>query len=205
MKHVILSLAIIPFLAACGGVGLTSKSPAPTYYMLHPTKYAEDTKLPYSIILEEPSLAPGLDTDRIALTKQQGRVLDYYAGGHWPEPLDKVLHDFFTQSLEPIIPLSPRRSETLLNDEHKYRLMINVHDFQAEYEHGPESVPNLHVSFNVSLVDQGNGKIVRNFSIEKLARARSNTLTDVTQGLEDLLRGGVDDMISKFPAQPPTP
>src|SRR5688500_4385542 len=68
-------------LSACStGSLFDSDTPVPTNYVLSPAPAASETTsaAPADISVSRPDLAPGLDSDRIAVLR--GRLLDYYRG-----------------------------------------------------------------------------------------------------------------------------
>jgi len=199
-RLLLLATLSIAALSGCGGgIALKSSAPAPTYYRLNPLPPQEVlANLPVSIILEEPRLASGLATDRIARVRQDGRILDHYAGGRWPAPLDKVLHDFMIESVGPSFTLSPRRARSIQSNLGHYRILIFFTDFEAVYEGDATQTPDVLVSFTVTALDQMTGDVADKFTISKQGTATANTLTDVTYALQETLRAGTLDMLARL-------
>ena len=97
-KYNIFLLCGFLFLTGC----LTSNIPTPTYYLLNPAQSNHEVKpqLPLSLVIERPTIVSGLNTDRIALIKNNGRELDYFAQARWNGQLDKIVQDFIVESFE---------------------------------------------------------------------------------------------------------
>jgi cholesterol transport system auxiliary component len=56
-------------------------------------------KLPWTLLVDDPSAASGLDTDRIAVRETPLR-LGYYAGARWAEPAPRMVRDVIISAFE---------------------------------------------------------------------------------------------------------
>jgi hypothetical protein len=74
----------------------------------------------------------------------------------------------------------------------RYKLMVKVTDFQPVYAAGPEGIPRLDVSMNMTLVDAVSGKVAATVNAKKSAQASANRMTVVTKELEGLLQAATD-------------
>jgi len=198
MKKTIIAILGLVLLSGCTGVNLSSNTPPATYYLLHAEPVVQKTPALVPIILEEPRMVAGLDTDRIALTKQDGRILDYYATAHWAAPLPRVLNDIFVESFSTRYNIVPRRARSLEANAGEYRVMITVRDFQAEYPNGTDNLPGVHIAFNVTLIDQKTGKTADEFVVRNKKAVAQNTLTAVTDAMEVALQESVSDMLNRL-------
>ena len=200
---ILLALGLLLPLAACGGFALKSDAPAPVYYRLEPLRL-EPAQRDVTLVLRNPDVRPGLDTDHIVLTRDGGRILDFYENGYWPDTLAPVLRNWFEDSLQARYRIAHRRPATSdENGQDVYRLDISMRDFQAEYAKGTNGLPRVHVAFDVTLLHLPDEQPVTAFRIAQIAKPRDNTMTDVTAALNDALKEGTLEMIRRIDAALP--
>ena len=188
MKKIILLTVSVLALAGCQGL-TSSKKPVSIYNLRYTgaeTAAMETAGVPGVMVISEPMLPAGLETDRIALYLDQGRRLDYYADASWAESLEDVLQDVIVQAGRAALPQmvvdSPR-----LNVPANYRLAVNVLDFTPVYSAAPESAPDLKVAVNFTLVHLPEKLIISDFTLENGRAATANNLPAVAAGLEELM------------------
>jgi ABC-type uncharacterized transport system auxiliary subunit len=83
-------------LGGCGG--LTRNAEPERIYVLAPAAGSGAPAVNAVLLLPRPVMQPGLDTDRIALSRP-GHELNYYAGSRWGESLPKVVGALAAQML----------------------------------------------------------------------------------------------------------
>ncbi len=191
---------------ACGLAGcsaLKSTAPPPTMYALHATTAdaAEPSKTRPVILLPEPDVPAGFDTDRIALYLDNGRRMDFYAGAQWPDHLAKVLQGVILQTaaaqtaFTTVSPDMPARAA--------YRLQVRALDFEPVYAGGAAAAPQLKVTLNFRLLSLESDKIIMDTTYPETVAASANTQSAVVAGLEELLQkavaSGYDDVAAALP------
>lgn len=187
----IMVMAGLPLLAGCLSLSTQSEEKPPTRYLLNPLPSAPSGegaprgRRP-TVSVELPSMAPGLDTDRIALVRE-GRRLEYFAGARWATPLPDLLQAFFAESLEHRIPGARAGSPADVSGA-DYQLRMVVHDFQAEYEGGINTTPDLVVGLAATLSRPGGKRVLAQVRESRRSPAAANRLGSVVQGLEKLLQ-----------------
>ncbi|TAL33496.1 MAG: hypothetical protein EPN97_09440 [Alphaproteobacteria bacterium] len=191
----ILMLARLFALSAC--MSMKSTQPPATIYVMHSVKAAarENSRpaaLPV-VVVAEPVVPSGFNTDRIALYLAGGRRLDYYAGAAWPEPLGKLLQGFIIQSVQGAIADTPEGGFAAA-----YRLQVRVNDLEPVYAAGPEVAPQLKVSMTFRLVSLKQDRVLLDITRQRTASAAANTLTGVTAGLEALLQSVMSDALKEI-------
>lgn len=190
LSFLLLGLAL--FLSGC----LTSNAPAPNLYLLHAQKLQPEQKeqLPVSIIVERPTVAAGLNTDRIALLKNDRRELDYYAAARWNGPLDKILQDFMIETFENSFDIV-EVDGTGLHQNADYVVVTKVRDFQAEYEDSTSVPPMLRVTMITSVLKLPSkepvGRIIKN----RVEQAETNRLPDIISQMERLTQDVTFDIL----------
>jgi ABC-type uncharacterized transport system auxiliary subunit len=146
------------------------------------------------VAIAKPELPPGLAGERIALAFNGGNQQDFYADARWSARLEDLFADFFLRAarsdLHGVIVSGP---ETTAN----YRLAIKVAAFGPIYPGAPDSPPMLRVSLTATLTALPAGTARGQFTVEKRAPAKANTLTEVTKGLQSVLQEAADEVFAK--------
>ncbi len=187
MKY-IATIAVASVLALTACQGLTSTKKPVSIYNLRYTASTQSTSTAAGVlVVGEPALPSGMETDRIALYLDDGRRMDYYADVMWAESLEDVLQDVIVQAGRAALPNmvvdSPR-----LNIPGNYRLAVKVLDFAPVYNGASESAPYLKVAVNFTLVHLPEKNVVTDFTLESGQASTSNDLTAISGGLETLLQ-----------------
>lgn len=165
-------------LAGCGG--LRSDAAADRIYVLHPAAEAVPaTPLPGLLMVPRPAVQPGLDTNRIALTRA-GNELDYYALSRWSGSLPQVLGAFAVQSLDGafVTVVGAQRGAGPAGHE----LLLTVRHFEAEY--GPGGAPQVHVALDCLLVATAPRRVLGSCSAEVREPAGDNRMSAIVTAFE---------------------
>ncbi len=182
-------------LAGC----LTSNVPAPTLYVLNPQNIEaiNQSSSSVSMIIERPSVSSGLNTDRIALIKNNGRELDYFAEARWNGQLDKIIQDFMIESFENNYDII----EVDTSSRHQkadYMVVTKVRDFQAEYRDSINSPPTIKVTTISSLLKLPDRKPVNRIIKTKEKQLQVNSMQGIIFGLEDLLQQSSSEILTEI-------
>lgn len=189
-------LFLIPFcLSGC----LTSNVPAPTYYVLNPeTMNIKGNKnLSKSLIIERPSAVSGLNTDRIALIKNDGRELDYFAQARWNGQLDKIVQDFIIESFENSYDIV-EGDTTSLHQKADYLVVTKIRDFQAEYDGDTDSPPMVKVTLVSSILKLPEKKSISRIIKTHEKTVEENSMSKIVKGFEELLRQTSHDVLNEM-------
>jgi cholesterol transport system auxiliary component len=177
-------------LAVAGAVGLAGcalpslgSGPPPDLYVLSPkSTFAEDIPtVTWQLVVEEPSTAKGIDTDRIAIAPTSLEV-KYMAGARWADRAPRMVQQLFIQSFEntkKIVSVG-RQSIGLRSD---FVMKTELREFQAEKT--PEGGTVVRVRVNVKLVRPALGTIVASESFESVKPANSENVPDIVQSFDD--------------------
>jgi ABC-type uncharacterized transport system auxiliary subunit len=143
------AVAGLALLAGCKSL-LRSQDSPDQIYVLNAAPAASGQ--PVAAVLSVPRIvvAPGLDTDRIALTRA-GNELDYYAASRFGESLPNVLAPLVLQSLtggDGFTTVVSTERAALPSD---FELLLSVRRFEAEYS-APLSPPSAQVAIDCMLV-----------------------------------------------------
>ncbi len=192
------SIALV-LLAGCGSV-LKSDAPAEQVYLLHAATQPAASiaaSLAATIRVLRPSPQPGLDPNRIALTRP-GNRLDYYAGSRWAGTLADVLGGLLTQQL--------RASGAFAGVDGDrggfgpdFILGVTVRHFEAEYR-DEDSPPTVRVAFECTLSSRGTRETLANFDADVTVPASANRLSSVVAALEQAVQQAMTEVISRSAA-----
>lgn len=179
----ILAIASVA-LSACGGSLLESDLPPATrYVMATPPPAAtagSSAASQMSLAIGRPDVAPGLDTDRIAVIR--GRELDYYRGALWRGTvLDTVQAYLVTTLQEQNLFRSVTTEQARLGGD--YLLDIDVRDFQAEYADGA-AIPTVRVTLTGRVLRIRDRKLIETIFATATKPADRNRMTAVASAFE---------------------
>jgi cholesterol transport system auxiliary component len=169
------------FVASCGLPNIGA-GPPPDLYVLSPkSTFPEDLPtVDWQLVVEEPSTAKGIDTDRIAIAPQPLEV-KYLAGSRWADRAPRMIQQLLIQSFEnsqKIVSVG-RQSIGLRSD---FLLKIELREFQAEKN--AEGGTEVRVRLNLKLVRPAVGMIVASQSFESVKPASSERVPDVVEAFD---------------------
>ena len=170
---------------ALGGCSLPSlgSGPPPDLYVLSPkSTFSDDIPaVAWQLVVEEPSTAKGIDTDRIAIAPQPLEV-KYFGGARWADRAPRMVQQLLIQSFEntkKIVSVG-RQSIGLRSD---FVLKTELREFQAEKT--PEGGTVVRVRVNLKLVRPVLGQIIASESFESVKPAASESIPDIVQSFDD--------------------
>jgi len=169
------SLLLLPLLAlaACSNL-LSGGGPAPDLYTLSPaTRFAEGLpKVPWQVMIEEPTAVGGLDANRVAVQPTPNEVR-YFADIRWVERAPRMVQGLLVESFEQSRTVAAADRYTV-GTRADYVLKSELRDFQAELFDGAK-IPTVHVRLTAKLVRGSRQDIqwTRDFEAKAVARASS--------------------------------
>ena len=181
-RFVTVAIAGALTLSACALPDLGS-GPPPDLYVLSPkSTFADDIPMvTWQLVVEEPSTAKGIDTDRIAIAPSPLEV-KYFGGSRWADRAPRMMQQLLIQSFEntkKIVSVG-RQSIGLRSD---FVLKTELREFQAEKT--PEGGTVVRVRVNLKLVRPSLGTIVASESFESVKPANSENVPDIVQSFDD--------------------
>jgi cholesterol transport system auxiliary component len=196
MRRALLAVAAL----ACGGCGslLETKLPTSTNYVLAPVPAASSgvARSEADLSIGRPDLAPGLDTERIAVLK--GRQLDYYRGAQWGGRMTEVVQTLLVDSFQDQqLFRSVTAEQSRVASE--YVLDVSVRDFQAEYA-SDNAAPTAHVTILGRLIRVTDRQLIDTFTATAQSRASDNRLGAVTAAFETAAHKVVLELAQKTAA-----
>jgi cholesterol transport system auxiliary component len=174
--------ALLLGVAGCTGSLLDSDLPVSKSYVLAPAPAAASatTVAQVDLSIGRPDLAPGLDTDRIAVL--QGRQLDYYRAARWGGRATEVVQTLLVDSLEDqkLFRSVTAEQARVAGD---YVLDVEVRDFQAEYASQTEA-PTVNVRMIGRLIRIVDRELVGTVTSQAKTKATDNRMTAVVAAFE---------------------
>ncbi len=178
-----LVLAGASSLAACTGSLFDSSAPTTQIYVLAPVPAAPagTSAGAQDIVISEPTAAPGLMTERIAVLYPDRR-LDYYSGARWGSTSTQVVQSLFVASLRNSHAF---RSVTAApaGTAATHVVDIELRDFQAEYA-DEKSLPSVRVSIVANVLRVSDRRLLAVVPATASVAAGENRLTAVVLAFE---------------------
>jgi cholesterol transport system auxiliary component len=171
---------------ACGGCGslLDSDIPVPVNYVLAPApaaaKATESAASLVDLSIGSPDVAPGLDTQRIAVLR--GRELDYYRAAQWGARTAQMIQTLLVASLQDqriFRSVTPEQARV----SGEYLLDLEVRDFQAEYSND-QALPTVRVGLVGRLIRVTDRQLLDTVVASTTRAATANRLEAVTAAFE---------------------
>lgn len=157
--------------------------PPPDLYTLSPksTFASELPSVDWQLVVEEPSAAKGIDTDRIAIDPTPLEV-KYFPSSRWADRAPKMVQTLMIQSFENskrIVSVG-RQSLGLRSD---FVLKTELREFQAEK--GEDGSTSVRVRLNLKLVRPSLGQIVASQSFESVKPCATEAIADIVAAFDD--------------------
>jgi cholesterol transport system auxiliary component len=188
-----MGVALLALLAGCGG--LRSDARPDRIYVLqvaHPAAAAATTAVPGMLVVQRPTMQPGLETDRIALTRA-GNELDFYAASRWGGSLPAVLGAFAVQSLAgSFATVSGAERGAGAGD---FELLITARHFEAEYAAG--GVPVARVALECLLVAAAPRRVLGSCDTDVREPAADNRMGEIVLAFERAAQRALQEVRAK--------
>jgi cholesterol transport system auxiliary component len=193
MRSAVLAAAML----VCGGCGslLETDLPATTSYVLAsaPAGSSGVTRSDADVSIGRPDMAPGLDTERIAVLK--GRQLDYYRGAQWGGRTTEIVQTLLVDSFEDQqLFRSVTAEQSRVSSD--YVLDVSVRDFQAEHASDGEA-PTAHVTIVSRLIRVSDRQLVETLAATAESRASANSMSAVAAAFETAAQKVVLELAQK--------
>jgi cholesterol transport system auxiliary component len=180
--------ASVVFVASCGGSLFESDLPAATRYVIATPPPATSTNSSAAsqvdLAIGRPDVAPGLDTDRIAVIR--GHELDYYRGALWRGTVLDTVQAYLVTTLQ-----GQKLFRSVASEQARvggqYLLDVEVRDFQAEYA-GGAATPTAHVSVTGRIIRIRDRQLIETIDSAATKQAAENRLTAVASAFETAMQ-----------------
>ena len=182
-------------LSACGGnlLGLGPQEAGMMYPIRPPFPSGSGAKVGWALSILRPDIAPGLDSDRMALTQPDGSM-DYYARANYPDRVSPMVQQALLDGFESsgrIDAVAPEQAALHAD----YNLVTEIKDFAAHYAQA-DGIPQVTVSITAKMTTAHGRVIVSSFSTVQTARASANNAGAVAQTLQQALGTAVTEIVN---------
>lgn len=173
-------------LTGCGAQDFLKKiDTPPNLYRLTPkSTFGNDLRpVNWQLVVDVPVAPAGINTQRIALTRNQIQV-EYYANSNWTDRMPLMVQGLIVESFENsgMITSVGRQSVGLRSD---FVLLVEVREFQMEYpDVGP---PSARIRINCKLVEMPDRLIVANDSFEAIQPASADSILPIVEAMDEAL------------------
>jgi cholesterol transport system auxiliary component len=179
-----LGLAAV-LLVGCAGVLPGSGPPANLYTLTPKNTFDEDLpRVPWQLVVEEPSSAGGLQVQNIAL-RTRAIELQYFANARWTERAPRMVQTLLVESFEnsgKIVAVG-RQAIGLRSD---FNLKTELREFQAEYS-GSNQPPVVHVRLSARLIQQPRREIIASENFDARVTAEGTGMEQVIFAFDEAL------------------
>ena len=189
-------------LAACSSF-LTGGGPAPDLFTLSSaTRFAEGLpKMPWQLMIEEPTAVGGLDANRVAVQPTQNEVR-YFADVRWVERAPRMVQGLLVESFERSGTVAAADRYTV-GTRADYILKAELRDFQAELFDGAK-IPTVHVRLPVKLVRGSRQDIQWTRDFEARVVARASRAPDVVAAFDQALAQVMAEIVATTVRETPS-
>jgi len=180
-------------LAACGNI--LGTPPPSQIYVLRPAPPPAQAgaKVSWALAVIKPDASDALDTERIALTRNDTQ-LDYYANAIFPDRLPDIVQTALVAGFE-----ASGRIETVARDEDAlradYDLSAEIRNFEARYA-TPDGAPTVAVTIIAHMADARSREIVANLTVNFTEPASANSVNAVVQAFDVALASATAQIVS---------
>jgi cholesterol transport system auxiliary component len=173
-------------LTGCVSEILESKVEEPQVYVLRSGDTSTATvAYPAQLGIALPVAAPGLDTNRIAVLRNNNQ-LDYYFGARWGGTAPQVVQTFLIDTLQAQQGFKSIAAETARIDA-DYLLELQLKDFQAEYG-GGNTTPTVKITLSGNLISIKTRKLVAAVNASTSVAAADNRLGAVVMAFQTAMQ-----------------
>lgn len=187
--------------AACLGLWMSActlvpdGAPPPSLYNLTPLDMAPATPpvTASTFVVELPTAAGGLDTNRIAV-RESALHLQYYAGARWVERAPEMVQTLVVTSMRDAggVAAVARRSLSLHPD---FRLRTEIEAFEAVYP-GGDGPPDARVRIHAVLLEQPSQRVVATGDFAATRTAASPAVPEVIRAFDAAVHEVLDDLVA---------
>ncbi len=173
-------------LTGCASNILESKVDEPQVYVLRTGNVGTATvAYPIQLGIALPAAAPGLDTNRIALLRNNNQ-LDYYFGARWGGTAPQVVQTFLIDTMQAQQGFKSIATESARIDA-EYLLELQLKDFQAEYT-GEDTPPVVKITLGGNLISIKTRKLVASVNSASSVTASDNRLGAVVTAFQTAMQ-----------------
>lgn len=182
------ALGAMLLLSGCAGLAtLTAVTTPKDLYELTP-KSSYDASLPRiesQLVVDEPTAAAGLNTDRIAV-KPNPFAVQYFPNSSWVDRAPLMVQTLLVESFENTGAVRSVGREAI-GITADYTLLTDLREFQARLSPGEGEGIVVQVQLNIKVVEEPRGIIIASESFGNTTPAASGEILDVVAAFDEAL------------------
>ena len=191
-----LALLAAPVLAGCAGLATLGAATQPIQlYDLTPksTYDAELPKITSQLVVEEPTAASSVNTDRVAV-KPNAYQVEYFPEARWVDRAPLMVQTRLVESFENTgrVGSVGRQAIGLSSD---FTVVSELREFQAFVGEGEDGPLGVLVQLNVKIVRQPQGLILASQSFGREVESDSDEILDVVAAFDEALGQTMKDAV----------
>ena len=187
-------LALLGAVSGCTSLLPSPPAPRQLYSLTAPSAFPGlgSAKQPWTLVVDDPGAASGLDSDRIAVRETPLR-LRYYADARWVEPAPEMVRKLIISAFDNAGRLQGvGPSSVSLNP--KYRLSTRLAQFEAVYPDRAKA-PEVQVKLDATLTRELSQNVVASQTFAATRQAASAAVPDVVDAYNRALDAVLKDLI----------
>jgi len=193
MKKTFALLLTIALLSGCASL-LPKGPPAAKLYTLNPAPIAQSNtpRLPVNLQILMPQASPGLESERVAVRKDDNQI-DYYAGIRWASNLNTLVQSLVVESFDNSHALKSVGNDLIaMNPTHN--LLIEIRDFQVEDN-------KTHVRLVVKLMKTDTQQVIMTRSYDEKAAIENNDVAHIMKSFDKAYQQAAGTMVTDIISQ----
>lgn len=180
--------------ALTGCSGLRSKDEPDQTYALRAAAAPGAAAVPGVLSVVYPVVQPGLDTDRIVLTR--GQELDHFAASRWGDSLSRVVLALAVESLAGAGGFANVAEAGRAGVVSDYELLLTVRHFEAAYE-SAGAAPTARVAFECALTAGTPRRLLGRCDAAASEPAEGNRMSAIVAAMEQAAQRALAEVRSK--------
>jgi len=190
-------LAAALVLSGCAGLTTLQNASKPTdLYQLTPKSTFGDAMpvIDGQLVIEEPTAASGINTDRIAV-KPNPYLVQYLSDARWVDRVPLLVQTLIVESFENSgkVGAVGRQAIGLTAD---YTLFTDLREFQVELSERRPDALDVNVHLNIKIVQEPQGVIIASQSFRRRVPSASRETIDVVSAFDDALGQTMRDAVT---------
>lgn len=158
-------------LVGCSSL-LPKAPPSPSLYTLNPPAVTVAEKaMAHNLQIRLPQVAPGLDSERIALRKNANQI-DYYNEARWAGNLKSLVQALLVETFDNTHAFKSVDND-LVDMPENYALLTEIRDFQIEYN---GTTPLAHIRIVAKVIRNEGNVILHTYEYNESKAASTDTM-----------------------------
>lgn len=191
-----LAALVLATLGGCTGLAQLGAVTQPIeLYEVSPksTYHADLPEVTAQLVVEEPTAASSVNTDRIAV-KPNAFQVQYFPGARWVDRAPLMVQTRLVESFENTDKVTSvgREAIGLTSD---FTLVSELREFQAEETGADEGRLHVRVQLNIKIVKEPQGLIIASQSFSREARVASSEMISIVAAFDEALGEAMRDAV----------